>query len=309
MIRYVRKDRRIYDFSLCKACGTAWGGYPSKYCPRSTCLACSTPQCLGNGLGGGTCSICYRGLLPGWSGTDKPCGYKGCGERAVSEAPRVRYVCKSHLARVGLDKSIERALVERDKHWMALEVPDYAGERANPAGRRVKIVKSGDDYVVEDARKGTRLLGRRYPSEHAARDAARAASWQIVEPWEGKQSTSHAMWVLRGRPVNANPASGGVCSSCRAAAAREGREMGARGMRADMIARQMGADISDHVCDARDKGKSCVCACRRVGRNPRKGNPMPGGAHCPSCGGEFSPGISGIGSCSGCGSRVKITRN
>ena len=122
MNRWVRKDRRIYDFSGCAACGTCWGAAPGAAkqghtCSVTTCLACGTDQCMGNGLGGGECGVCYYGLLLGWSGTDRPCGYKGCRERAVATTPRVGFACKAHLARSGLDVRIQGYLADRDKTW------------------------------------------------------------------------------------------------------------------------------------------------------------------------------------------------
>ncbi len=98
--RWVRKARRIYEFSSCHCCGTCWGGYPEHRCPVTTCLACGSAQCMGNGLGRGQCSICCHGLLPGWSGNPGVCGYAGCGQPAVfGSAPRVGRVCPAHLSR------------------------------------------------------------------------------------------------------------------------------------------------------------------------------------------------------------------
>ena len=117
--RWVRKDRRIYEFSHCTYCGTAWGGYPNRQCPTSTCLACGTTQCLGNGLGHGACSVCYIGMLPGWSGTDKPCGYKGCTHRAVAFVGGVpKVACQAHLGRNGKAGHIAKHLAERTQAWV-----------------------------------------------------------------------------------------------------------------------------------------------------------------------------------------------
>lgn len=62
----------------CTRCGSA-------VCDGRTvaCMGCGTEQCHNNGLGKGSCSACYYGILPGWSGSDKPCGYKGCANRAA----------------------------------------------------------------------------------------------------------------------------------------------------------------------------------------------------------------------------------
>ena len=101
MKRWVRRDRRIYDSSTCKLCGSAYGGvYPDTEHAPSTCLACGSRQCIGNGLCRGTCAICYVGLLPGWSGTDRKCQYKGCKEKAVARVDGLnKYRCRSHLER------------------------------------------------------------------------------------------------------------------------------------------------------------------------------------------------------------------
>ena len=119
MPRWVRKDRRIYDFSLCTYCGTAWGGFPNRQCPLTTCRACGTTQCLGNGLANGTCAVCYIGLLPGWSSSSGwLCGYKGCGRDAVARVGgQAKFACAEHLARNGKADYVARAVAERDRAW------------------------------------------------------------------------------------------------------------------------------------------------------------------------------------------------
>ena len=120
MIRYVRKNRRIYGFSLCKVCGAAGGCGPDG-CGTAVCKACHTPQCNSNGLGHGACGICLVGILPGWSGSDRPCGYKGCGVDAVAFAPRVKRVCAAHMERSGVAAYVAARLAERDKEFDAVE--------------------------------------------------------------------------------------------------------------------------------------------------------------------------------------------
>lgn len=121
-LRYVPALARIHTREGafgCRWCGTAWG-QPSRSgeCERTTCLACKTPQCMGHGLGRGTCGVCFVGLLPGWSGNnDRPCGYKGCGEKAVALAPRMGAVCASHAARAKHDK--RRTVAEYIQHNVA----------------------------------------------------------------------------------------------------------------------------------------------------------------------------------------------
>lgn len=66
-----------------------------------TCLGCATVQCHGNGLGSGTCSRCYFGILPGWSSWRQQCAYKGCSNRAAfKRVPgSVKTVCHDHAGR------------------------------------------------------------------------------------------------------------------------------------------------------------------------------------------------------------------
>jgi hypothetical protein len=119
-VRWVRKDRRVYDFSLCRRCGTA-GGCGREGCAEAKCKACGTVQCSGNGLGRGTCSVCHVGLLPGWSGHNRPCGYKGCVRLAVALAPRIGRCCEGHLRQAKLDVCIAERLAERANNWEEIE--------------------------------------------------------------------------------------------------------------------------------------------------------------------------------------------
>lgn len=132
MIRWVRKDRRVYTHSLCKLCGAA-GGCGPEGCTTMTCLWCGTPQCSVNGLGHGACAVCLYGFLEGWSGSDagQACSYKGCKEPAVGRFPRKGRACSSHGARIvnqrlkdGLAGSdyLERCLTVRERYWEAIEV-------------------------------------------------------------------------------------------------------------------------------------------------------------------------------------------
>lgn len=53
-----------------------------------------------------------------------------------------------------------------------------------------------------------------------------------------------------------------VCESCREAAAEESEGFG---LSASYVARTLGAEITDHLCEAREEGGiTCACAC-----NPR----------------------------------------
>ena len=120
MVRWVRKDRRVYDFSTCKLCGSACGVVkPAVQCAATTCLACGSRQCMSNGLARGTCSICLVGLLPGWSGTDRSCSYAGCAERAVARADgQNAYRCCFHLERGKWAGYAAARLAEREKYWV-----------------------------------------------------------------------------------------------------------------------------------------------------------------------------------------------
>lgn len=137
--RWVRKDVRIYDFSHCKACGVACGDAKTHggYCSVTTCLACGSPQCMQAGGSNGQCGICYHGLLVGWSGWKKVCGYKGCNEQAVAAVPGKRYACKEHLARRGTDALIAKYLAERPAHWRMFVDPGWVVFCSEGCGRRL----------------------------------------------------------------------------------------------------------------------------------------------------------------------------
>jgi len=113
----------------CRYCGTMWGMQPDHTghvaCPPTTCLACGSRQCMGNGLGHGTCSICYIGLLPGWSGTDRPCSYKGCNEKAIALVGHGShaYRCRTHLERGKYLGYVSKRLAERGSAWVETQEP------------------------------------------------------------------------------------------------------------------------------------------------------------------------------------------
>ena len=127
--RYVRKDSRAYrgidqhGSRGCQACGSHHGGTTlegfaaigiQSMCKVSTCLVCETPQCSSNGLGSGSCSICYIGMLTGWAGTGGTCQRVHCNRDAVGRYRR-RKLCRQHLKPV--EDKIAHALAERDQHW------------------------------------------------------------------------------------------------------------------------------------------------------------------------------------------------
>lgn len=122
-MRWVHRNRTIHPWSHCRLCGTAWGGYKSGQCPPTTCPVCGTRTCMGYGLGNGRCPVCYFGLLPGWSGSNKRCGYKGCDKPAIAIDPRNRNrpVCEDHWRRLGGDEIAKEALARRGADWIEVE--------------------------------------------------------------------------------------------------------------------------------------------------------------------------------------------
>lgn len=66
-----------------------------------------------------------------------------------------------------------------------------------------------------------------------------------------------------------------VCDSCASAVLEEADEIGLNmdWDEADIWARELGADIADHICSARDEGQACGCACR-LHDTPRKGKTL-----------------------------------
>lgn len=124
MTRYVQKTRRIYHDSHCRLCGFCHGVVRPEIEHRpATCLACGTRQCIGNGLGRGTCGICLVGFLEGWSGSQagQACSYKGCTEPAVACGGRGKArVCFKHIEqqRPGF---LAEALAARASNWVEVE--------------------------------------------------------------------------------------------------------------------------------------------------------------------------------------------
>lgn len=96
--RYVRSNSVIYRDSHCLYCGAHCGicKGEARACRVTTCVACGSDQCMSNGLGNGQCSVCYVGLLPGWSRFERPCRYSGCKAQAVAQDGKWS-VCAVHL--------------------------------------------------------------------------------------------------------------------------------------------------------------------------------------------------------------------
>ena len=108
LTRWVSTHLRIFDARQCVHCGrfdpdsrTADG---RAVCSTVTCLMCGARQCHGNGGGSGQCRICYVGILPGWSGWDQQCSYKGCLHEAVARGRGRKPVCRAHAERQGIGK-------------------------------------------------------------------------------------------------------------------------------------------------------------------------------------------------------------
>lgn len=106
----------------CRYCGSMREGPVD--CKLVECKACGSPQCFGNGSARGTCSICLVGLLPGWSGHDRRCGYKGCFAPSIAEAPRVKQVCRTHV-----DQPSVRFSVKSPARSLAKYIEETAAER------------------------------------------------------------------------------------------------------------------------------------------------------------------------------------
>lgn len=121
MMRFVRKDARIYAFSHCRLCGCSYGVVPPEIeCRPITCLACGSRQCMVNGLGCGQCSVCLIGLLPGWSGNDTKCKYKGCGKVAIARGRGRKPICIEHLEHQ-MPGYVQRQISERARTWIEVE--------------------------------------------------------------------------------------------------------------------------------------------------------------------------------------------
>lgn len=126
----MRWKRDVHGGRGCRYCLNS--GQGDVDCRLATCKACRSLQCLHAGSGG-RCGVCLVGIVEGWSGADRPCGYKGCPERAVAEAPRVRNVCTGHApkarttfgAKVTVAEYIRARLEERAEKWALLDL----GER------------------------------------------------------------------------------------------------------------------------------------------------------------------------------------
>jgi hypothetical protein len=82
----------------------------------ATCMGCGQPQCSGNGLGRGCCTLCHFGILPGWSGSTGVCSYKGCGKPgAFAYVCGKRYVCTDHASQAKIRGETLRAYADRQR--------------------------------------------------------------------------------------------------------------------------------------------------------------------------------------------------
>lgn len=101
---------RIFDEQQCPYC-------LSFVCNRraAQCKCCHAIVCHGYGLSRGQCPVCYVGLLPGWSGDNGICCYKGCGKEAVARGRGRKFVCKTHAdhQKIGVGDFKQWVLVHR----------------------------------------------------------------------------------------------------------------------------------------------------------------------------------------------------
>ena len=68
----------------------------------TVCYACGAFQDMRNGLGRGACSICYTGLLAGWSGNQgRTCSYAKCTDTAVARGRGRKPICRAHADHQG----------------------------------------------------------------------------------------------------------------------------------------------------------------------------------------------------------------
>ena len=120
--RWVSKERLIQHEDHCLLCGANYGiarGEP-RACRTTVCLACGSIQCMINGLAWGTCSICYIGLLSGWSDNGaRKCQYKRCGNKAIAYCDGLhKFRCKDHLERGKWQGYVARQLQDRSRNWL-----------------------------------------------------------------------------------------------------------------------------------------------------------------------------------------------
>lgn len=120
MKRFIRKNYLTWNGAVnsCRLCGSYTIVPPEVECRPTTCLWCGSRQCMSNGLGNGTCSICFHGLLPGWSGTEgKICSFKNCNQPAIARGRQgKKYVCKDHVEHQ-FPGYLTARLTDRDKQW------------------------------------------------------------------------------------------------------------------------------------------------------------------------------------------------
>lgn len=110
------------------------GGIPVCDGRKVTCMGCGDERCHSEGSARGQCRGCLLGLLPGWSSCDRPCGYKGCTNRAAfgSVPGSVKSVCLACAGRpkVGRERLTLRDYIVRQaphsprgKEWGAKPAP------------------------------------------------------------------------------------------------------------------------------------------------------------------------------------------
>lgn len=141
---YVRKDLRRVSADSCPNCARWSKG--GQACAIATCLACGSPQCHGNGSARGSCSVCLIGVLPGWSGCDRPCGYKGCQKRGIAFAPRMGRVCAEHALRARQGTRVQTV------NGRAVRVPctvaQYVFDRTEARGQAWRLVSFAEGAKI-----------------------------------------------------------------------------------------------------------------------------------------------------------------
>ncbi len=124
MARYVKavRMRETEDPEACRYCGTRYGVDTDeegrKACRATSCLGCGVRVCMSNGLGSGSCPVCYFGLLAGWSGAIGPCQRVRCDNVRVA-LERRRYVCGDH-SRTDFEAAKLRAAEGKDTYGRPL---------------------------------------------------------------------------------------------------------------------------------------------------------------------------------------------
>jgi hypothetical protein len=114
-MRYVSKNRHVYQDSHCLICGDCYGVLPGAHRLHApaTCTACGTVQC--HPCLSDRCAVCYIGRLDSGYGVKLgTCQYKGCTAPAIAEVDGAnRRRCRAHVERGKWAGHIAKRLTER----------------------------------------------------------------------------------------------------------------------------------------------------------------------------------------------------